>query len=76
MSEQECYELLHRLLAFPCAQICRHHAAALVLVGMSRTNPRIERDPDFIALVEAVCSDSAGDERALAIIDQNRRKTC
>ena len=76
MSEQECFELLRRLLAFPHAQICRHYAAALVLEGMSKTNPRLEGDPDFIALAEAVCSDSEGDERALAIIDKNRRKTC
>jgi hypothetical protein len=72
MSEEECFKLLHELLTFPCAQICRHHAAALVLMGMSKTNP-LEGDPDFIALAGAVCRDSEGDEEALAII---RRKTC
>jgi hypothetical protein len=73
MSEEECFKLLHELLTFPCAQICRHHAAALVLMGMSKTNPQLEGDPDFIALVEAVCRDFEGDEEALAII---RRKSC
>jgi hypothetical protein len=73
MSEEQCFELLRQLLAFPRGQICRHYAAALVLKGMSKTNPELEGDPDFIALAGAVCRDSEGDEEALAII---RRKTC
>jgi hypothetical protein len=58
---------LSRLAKFPRPEVCRHHVGLLILDELAQAHPEVENDSRFVQLVNALGSNSEGDETVITL---------
>jgi len=59
--------VLSRLAKFPRPEVCRHHVGLLILDELAQAHPEVENDSRFVQLVNALGSNSEGDETVITL---------
>lgn len=59
---------LKTIVEFPFGVMCKHFVALQILSNLEKEYPELANNPKFVALVEAFCKNSAGDEEAEEIL--------